>query len=108
MSLPTRQQHRLDQIERQFESAEPQLTAMFAAFTRVAATEAMPPREEISRRLPRVVLAFVMALTVAGTVLLATLTGGPRCSRGLPATRSAHVPAIVGCRPPTTAGSSGP
>ena len=107
MSLPARQQHRLDQIERQFESAEPQLMAMFAAFTRVAAAEAMPPREELSRRLPRVVLAFVMALTVAGTVLLATLTGSPRCSRGLAATRTAHVSAIAGCRPPTTAGSSG-
>ena len=64
-SLPSRQQHALDQIEHQSEAAEPQLMAMFAAFTRVAAAEAMPPREEITRRLPRVLLVCVMALTVA-------------------------------------------
>jgi len=107
MSLPSRQRHALDQIEHQFEAAEPQLMAMFAAFTRVAAAEAMPAREEIARRLPRVLLVCVMALTVAGAVLLGTLTGSPRCPRGPISTQAAHVAAIAGCKTATTAGSSG-
>lgn len=107
MSLPGRQQHALDQIEHQFEAAEPQLMAMFAAFTRVAAGQAMPAREAIARRLPRVLLVCVMALTVAGAVLLGTLTGSPRCPRGAVSAQAAHMAAIAGCKIATTAGSSG-
>jgi hypothetical protein len=107
MSLPARQQQALDQIESQFEAAEPQLMAMFAAFTRVAKAEAMPVREEIVRRLPRVVLVCVMALTVIGAVLLGTLVGSPRCQRALSGSRMAHIAAIATCKPATTAGSSG-
>jgi hypothetical protein len=107
MSLPARQQQTLDQIETQFEAAEPQLTAMFAAFTRVARAEAMPGREEIGRRLPHVVLVCVMALAVVGAVLLATLVGSPRCQRALSGARMAHVAAVANCKPATTAGSPG-
>jgi len=107
MSLPARQQHALDQIESQFEAAEPKLMAMFAAFTKITVTDAMPAREEISPRLPRVLLMVVMALTVTGAVLLGTLTGTPRCPRGLSGGRIAHVAAVAGCKPVTTAGSSG-
>lgn len=108
MSLPARQQHALDQIESQFEAAEPQLMAMFAAFTKVAVADAMPAREEISRRLPRVVLVVMMALAVAGAILLGALTGSPRCSRSVPGSRIAQVASVAGCRPATsTAGSSG-
>lgn len=107
MSLPARQQQTLDHIERQFEAAEPQLMAMFAAFTRVARAEAMPAREVISARLPRLLLIGVMALTVAGAVLLGTLVGSPRCSRALSGSRMAHVAAVATCKPATTAGSSG-
>ena len=107
MSLPARQQQALDQIETQFEAAEPQLTAMFAAFTRVAMAEVMPAREVIDRRLPRVVLVCVMALTVIGAVLLATLAGTPRCPRVVPGPKIAHVTSLAGCKPATTAGSSG-
>ena len=107
MSLPGRQQHALNQIEHQFAVAEPKLMAMFAAFTRVAAAEAMPAREEITRRLPRVLLVCVMALTVAGAVLLGTLTGSPRCPRGSVSAQTAHVAAFAGCKVTTSAGSSG-
>ena len=107
MSLPARQQQTLDQIERQFAAAEPQLMAMFAAFTRVARAEAMPAREVISARLPRLLLIGVMALTVVGAVLLGTLVGSPRCSRALSGSRVAHVAAVATCKPATTAGSSG-
>jgi len=107
MSLPARQQHALDQIESQFEAAEPQLTAMFAAFTRVARAEAMPAREEIGRRVPQVVAVCVMALAVAGVVLLGTLVGSPRCQRALSGARMAHVAAVSTCKAATTAGSPG-
>jgi hypothetical protein len=107
MSLPARQQQALDQIESQFEVAEPQLMAMFAAFTRVAKTEAMPAREVIGRRLPQLLLICVMALTVIGAVLLGTLVGSPRCQRALSGSKMAHIAAVANCKPATTAGSSG-
>ena len=64
MSLPGRQQHALNQIEHQFAVAEPKLMAMFAAFTRVAGAEAMPPRGDHPAAAARAA-GRAMALTVA-------------------------------------------
>jgi NhaP-type Na+/H+ or K+/H+ antiporter len=84
MSLPARQQRILDQIELILQAGDPRMKSMFAAFTRFASGEAMPAREAVRARLPRLrVLIPVMLVTVLSIVFLsifATSTACPRLS----------------------------
>jgi len=107
MSLPARQQHRLDQIEKGLEAADPKLIAMFAAFTKVTVADVMPAREVIRNRLPQVLLIGLMALTVVSAVLLGSLLGSPRCSRATPTSRVAHMASITQCQGSSAPSSSG-
>ena len=107
MSLPGRQQHVLDKIENSLEVTDPQLMAMFAAFTKVTAADVMPAREVIRSRLPQVVLVCVMALTVVSAVLLGTFLGSPRCPRATAASRVTHMAAVTQCQGSSAPASSG-
>jgi Protein of unknown function (DUF3040) len=90
MSLPTRQQRVLDQIEKTFQAHDPRIAALFAMFARLTAQEAMPALEslsdQVSRFLRPVVLVPVMVLVLVGTVAGATVLPGPHC----PAQRGAQ------------------
>lgn len=91
MSLPTRQQRVLDQIEKTFQARDPGIAALFAMFARLTSQEAMPALEtlsdQVSRFLRPVVLVPVMLLVLIGTVAGATALPGPHC----PAQRGAHL-----------------
>jgi hypothetical protein len=88
MSLPTRQQRVLNQIDVTL-SADPRLTGMFSTFTRLTALEAMPVTEAIYARLPRpaVLISVMAAVTVLTAVLLGVFARSPGC---------VHVPAAAG------------
>ena len=53
MSLPTRQQRKLDRIERKLIASDPVLHSWFAIFTRLTRDEDMPRIEEVRARLAR-------------------------------------------------------
>jgi hypothetical protein len=109
MSLPTRQQLVLDQIELTLQAGDPRLKSMFATFTRLTSREAMPTTEAICARLPRpVALISIMVVTVLGAVLLSVLAAGTACPRlsSDQAVTSAAV-RIAACRNDTAAWSKG-
>jgi hypothetical protein len=99
MSLPTRQQHALDQIETSLQSADPRLKSMFATFTRMTSREAMPARESICRRLTtRTMVIGVMVMAMLGLVLAAALVSGPGCVRTPAKNGTARTATIVSCK----------
>jgi Protein of unknown function (DUF3040) len=112
MSLPTRQQRALDQIEKTFQARDPRLTSLFATFGRLTSQEAMPAFEEITSRLSRilqpVLLIPMVAVIMVTSIVLGSLAPGPRCSTTQAARGIAHgqlVPRSTGgC--PSTAGQS--
>lgn len=83
MSLPTRQQRTLDQIEKAFQARDPRIAALFAMFARLTRHEAMPALETLgnqaSRFLRPVVLVPLLVLVLAGTVAGASFLPGARC-----------------------------
>ncbi|HEY7142923.1 MAG TPA: hypothetical protein VH637_01630 [Streptosporangiaceae bacterium] len=84
MSLPTRQQQALNQIERAIQARDPRLSALFATFGRLNAREAMPVFEQLTSRVsklirPLVLTPIVLALVVT-TIVLGALAPGPQCS----------------------------
>jgi hypothetical protein len=85
MALPARQQAVLDQIERILQAADPQLRSMFAAFGRVAAREAMPVTEAITRRSARrrTVMICIMVLSLLSMVTVFVVATSRAC-QGLP------------------------
>jgi Protein of unknown function (DUF3040) len=107
MSLPTRQQRALDRIEASLVSGDPNLTSMFATFTRMTCLEAMPSTEAIRRRLPRVLIACAMALAMAGVIAIGALMSGPSCARMLGRGGFAHATPVATCRPGAVAGTGG-
>ena len=77
MSLPAAQQHTLDAIADRLRRSEPKLAAMYAIFTRLCSSEALPGREQLRASRDRltwrstafagyVVMSFVVLLTVVG------------------------------------------
>ena len=77
MSLPAAQQHTLDAIADRLRRSEPKLAAMYAIFTRLCSSEALPGREQLCASRDRltwrstafagyVVMSFVVLLTVVG------------------------------------------
>jgi hypothetical protein len=83
MSLPTRQQRVLDQIEKSFQVRDPRLAALFAMFARLTSHEAMPALESVSAQVSRflrpVVLVPVLVLVLAGTITGAAFLPCPHC-----------------------------
>jgi hypothetical protein len=106
MSLPTRQQHVLDQIETSLQTADPRLKSMFASFTRMTSREAMPAREAICRTLPRAMLVGVLVVAMLGLVLAAALVSGPGCVRTHTTNGTAR-PATIVCKSGPTADPGG-
>jgi Protein of unknown function (DUF3040) len=99
MSLPTRQQHVLDQIEASLQSGDPRLKSMFATFTRLTSREAMPARESICRRLTtRTMVVSVMVVAMLGLVLAAALVSGPGCVRTHANNGTARTATVVSCQ----------
>jgi hypothetical protein len=77
MSLPAAQQHTLDAIADRLRRSEPKLAAMYAIFTRLCSSEALPGREQLRASRDRVtwrstlfashvVISFVVLLVVVG------------------------------------------
>jgi hypothetical protein len=82
MSLPTRQQRILDQIELILQAGDPRMKSMFATFTRFTSWEAMPTAEAISVRMPRLrVLIPLLLVTVLSVVFLGIFATGTACPR---------------------------
>ncbi len=83
MSLPTRQQRVLDQIETILQARDPVLTSMFATFARLTAHEAMPKIEELkgwlSRLLRPVMLIPLLAVVIVSSIVAGSFVPGPRC-----------------------------
>ena len=99
MSLPTRQQHVLDQIEASLQSGDPRLKSMFATFTRLTSRDAMPARESICRRLTAKTMVISIVVTaMLGLVLAAALVSGPGCVRTPPKNATARSASIVSCK----------
>ena len=99
MSLPTRQQQVLDQIETRLQSGDPRLKSMFATFTRMTSGAAMPARESICRRLTtRTMVVSVMVVAMLGLVLAAALVSGPGCARTHANSGTARTATIVSCK----------
>ncbi|MGD0605895.1 MAG: hypothetical protein ABSA53_20160 [Streptosporangiaceae bacterium] len=110
MSLPPRQQAVLDQIEQVLQAADPQLKSMFAAFARLAPTEAVPPAEAITRRsVPRrLAMVSVILVSVLSVVMVFIVS----TSRACPGLSSDQVIAsgtvrFAGCSKATDAWSKG-
>ena len=77
MSLPAAQQHTLDSIADRLRRSEPKLAAMYAIFTRLCSSEALPGREQLRASRERltwrstlfachVVISFVVLLVLVG------------------------------------------
>lgn len=77
MSLPAAQQHTLDSIADRLRRSEPQLAAMYAMFTSLCSSEALPGREQLRASRERltwrstlfaghVVISFVVLLVLVG------------------------------------------
>jgi hypothetical protein len=99
MSLPTRQQHVLDQIESSLQSGDPRLKSMFATFTRLTSRDAMPARESICRRLTtRTMVISAVVVAMLGLVLAAALVSGPGCVRTPAKNGTARTATIVSCK----------
>ncbi len=112
MGLPARQQRALDEIESALEVRYPQLSAMFATFTRLTggqrpvSSERLPRRSQARWRrglLPLVPAAAVMAF-LAGLLITVAVGGPPACASG----RSAREPLSVSCPAPPSPGQVGP
>jgi hypothetical protein len=95
VSLPTREQRALDEIEGDLRGREPRLVSMFAIFTRLTRDEGAPPAEPLrsgarSRRirLGRELGAIIVVPLVLGLVALLVILGivgsfpGRRCRSG--------------------------
>jgi hypothetical protein len=74
MSLPTRQQRALDQIEKRLADDHPSLGPLFVIFTGLVRHEAMPVTEQVADRPWRLRWQQRMWPTVATLVGLATVT----------------------------------
>lgn len=104
MGLPGRQQRVLDDIENALEARYPQLTAMFAMFTRLSRGEELASAERLPRRsaarvrpgvLAVLPIAAVMAF-LAGLLIAVAMGGVAACAttaRPVPASRYAGCPA---------------
>lgn len=81
MSLPARQQLILDQIEKALQAADPGLKSMFAAFGRLAPSEAMPATEAIPVRRARrtKMISIIMMISVLGLIMLGFLATSKAC-----------------------------
>ena len=73
MSLPYRQRHCLRRTRRTLRLSEPRLTSMMIMFARLNASEAMPARERVRRRLPRPVRAVAHAVWAVAQAVWAVL-----------------------------------
>jgi hypothetical protein len=91
MSLPARQQQKLDGIESRLRSSAPQLVAMFAIFTRLtddeepARTERIrPSRWRIAATTVRdaTLVVIAVAMIVVGVVVGETAYGAVGCASG--------------------------
>jgi hypothetical protein len=107
MSLPAAQQHTLDAIADRLRRSEPKLAAMYAVFTRLCSSEALPGREQLSGNRERltwrstlfachVVISFVVLSVLVGV----SWHGSGGCGSISPQRAAAYV--RVWC--PTTAG----
>lgn len=109
MSLPTRQQRILDQIELVLQAGDPRMKSTFAAFTRFTSWDVIPTTEAISARMPRMrVLIPIMLVTVLSVVFLgifATSTACPRLSSDQAVTSAAT--RLAACTNSTDAWSKG-
>ena len=94
MSLPTRQQRVLDQIEKTFQARDPWLTSLFATFARLTSHEAMPTWETITGRISRllrpVVVVPLLLVILAGAVVAGSFIPGPHCSTAQASRGIAH------------------
>jgi hypothetical protein len=94
MSLPTRQQRVLDQIEKTFQARDPWLTSLFATFARLNSHEAMPASETLTGRLSRflrpVVVVPLVLVFLAGAVVAGSFIPGPHCSTAQASAGIAH------------------
>lgn len=105
MGLPGRQQRVLNDIENALESRYPQLTAMFAMFTRLSRGEELASAERLPRRAAArmrpgvlVVLPFAAVMAFLAGLLIAVAMGGVAAC----ATTARPVPAsrFAGCQAP--------
>jgi hypothetical protein len=84
MSLPSRQQRILDQIEHALQAADPRLKSMFATFTRFTGQAEAPQREAIAARLPRPAVLISLIVIGAITIALIVVPAVIRSCPGLP------------------------
>lgn len=109
MTLPSRQQRVLDQIEQALQAADPWLKSMFAAFGRFTGPVEVSA-EMIGAKMPRrAVLIPVIAVTVIVTLLVVVL---PATAKACPRLASDQVVAsaavrLAACTDTTAAWSKG-
>jgi hypothetical protein len=102
MSLPARQQHVLDRIERTLVAEEPRLGSLFAVFTRMTRHEAMPGTEHVTNPLHRraAVIAITLIAVMGIVAALWLAPGGLACpSPPGAAGHSLSGSRAAGCRP---------
>jgi hypothetical protein len=103
MSLPARQRHVLDRIERTLVAEEPRLGSLFAVFTRMTRHEAMPGTEQVTNPLARraAVIAVTLIAVMGIVVALWLAPGGLACPSP---PRAAGHSLSAGCRPGRASG----
>jgi hypothetical protein len=106
MSLPYRQQHRLQQIAQTLHASDAHLSAMLTIFAALTAGEQMPAQERIRHRLPRTVRALARAARAAAclagrAVMACGRTVRHAVGRGFAACRSAVVGPRHSALPPS-------
>ena len=96
MSLSARQQRVLDQIERTLQAADPRLASMFAAFSRLAPTQAGPAARPARRRgAPRIAAIVIVVIGLLGGVVA---LGAVATSKACPGLSSDQVIASASVR----------
>jgi Protein of unknown function (DUF3040) len=110
MSLPARQQAILDQTEKRLQAADPRLTSMFAAFTRLAELQGRPATSGTRpRSARRTVLICCVLLGVLGGALMLTAVATRNACPGLSSDQVVASAAVryAGCGKNTDAWSRG-